>query len=190
MIKIQLTEENILKCNDRCQEMVDYFNEVGVGEYGHNKPKSTMKGLKGEVAFDQWISDKLPDSLIERSYNDFKNRKAPDFKLGQRITEIKSIDKEYWRDLGRMIPPKQLKAYKRKNALVIWACATARKEDNEVWLMGWNNAKDFTSFNSKEVVTICNNVHLYREQDMRSMQSLLEAKKPEEKKQYEKVRLI
>ena len=123
MIKIQLTEENILKCNNRCQEMVDHFNEVGVGEYGHNNPKSTMKGLKGEVAFDQWISDKLPDSLIERSYNDFKNRKAPDFKLGQRITEIKSIDKEYWKDLGRMLPPKQLKAYKRKNALVYWFCS-------------------------------------------------------------------
>jgi inorganic triphosphatase YgiF len=190
MIKIQLTEQNIKKCDDRVNEMVDHYNKVGIGSYGHNKPSSVLKGLRAEVAFDQWISDKLPDSLIERPYEDFKNRKVPDFKLGQRITEVKSLDKKFWKTLGRMITPDQLPRYKRNNALVVWACSTEREEDHEVWLMGWNNAKDFTSLNTKRIRTICDNIWLYREEDMRAIDTLLISRKTENKKNYERVSLL
>ena len=86
--------------------------------------------------------------------------------------EIKGLRNHQWDGLKRCIPPTQLDKYVKKNAIVVWATCEANQEGSEVKLWGWNWASDVKE---KGVFrkTICDNIWLKEDSDMRSLDSLI-----------------
>ena len=71
-----------------------------------------------------------------------------------------------------MIPPRQLHHYVRDKAIVVWTTATGDSKKRDVHLKGWNYAHEVQS-KGIPIKTICDNIWLEDDADMRSMDSLI-----------------
>jgi len=86
---------------------------------------------------------------------------------------VKSLRPSYWEEFRRMIPPKQLAEYVKKDAIVIWTTATGDCYSGSVCIKGWNYAKEVQE-KGLAVKTVCDNIWLKDDALMRDLTSLFE----------------
>jgi hypothetical protein len=89
------------------------------------------------------------------------------------ISAMKSLQNNQWNRYKRMVPPKQLTKYLEKNAIVVWTTTEGDDQDNCVKIYGWNHASDLED-KGIEVRTICDNIWLPNDSDMRTMDELID----------------
>ena len=85
---------------------------------------------------------------------------------------MKGLRNHQWDNFKRCIPPKQLKSYVRDDAIVVWTTTEGDTKDYKVILQGWNYAKDVDK-NGVYRKTICDNIWLEEDSQMRDMESLI-----------------
>ena len=142
--------------------------------FNRNKVSSNLVGVKSEVATKVWFKQFLPLEIIECNYEKFGDEAkmlVGDLNIGGQSFEIKGLQPYQWDKFKRMIPPRQLHHYVQDKAIVIWTTATGDTKDSKVYLKGWNYASEVRS-KGINVVTICDNVWLENDADMRKMQEL------------------
>jgi hypothetical protein len=181
MVRIKLFPKELQWCQEHAENIVEYYGgngTTGSGSYNHNKISSNMVGVKSEVAMKVWLKRSFNEKDIECNFEDFTNKKLKgDLNLFGQSLEVKGLRPYQWEQFKRMIPPRQLNAYVRDNAIVIWTTAEGNMKGRGVHLKGWNYAhevKDKGVF----VKTICDNIWLEDDDDMRTMDSLVEVLKP------------
>lgn len=169
---IALSHAQIEWSKKHAQLCVDHFNKIGVGRYNHNKVDSNIIGTKCEVAFVDWLSP-IENTVIKKCFETVGGHDTADVKLtiGNTIHnfEVKGLQEHQWRQYKRMVPPNQLRKYVENKAIVIWATTTLMSRD--VILQGWNYATDIRE-KGKQIRTICDNIWLEHDSDMRDMESL------------------
>ena len=177
MVKVNLSDTELDWCQGHAEEIVNYyakkFGDKGSGAYNHNKVSSNLVGVKSELATKVWLNRNFDESDIQCNYEDFKNKKlVGDINIHGRSLEIKGLRPNHWNKFKRCVPPNQLNHYVRDDAIVIWTTASGDINNDEIQLKGWNYAheiKDKGIFRR----TICDNIWLEADEDMRNMESLL-----------------
>lgn len=176
MIEVSLSDKQLKWCRDHAQKIVDHYggnNTLGSGSYNHNKISSNLVGVKSEVATTVWLKRHIDNRGITPNFVDFKNKKLKgDLDIAGRCIEIKGLRPHQWDDFKRCIPPKQLKSYVRDDAIVVWTTTAGDTKDFKVTLQGWNYAKDVDD-NGVYRKTICDNIWLEEDSQMRDMESLI-----------------
>ena len=132
-----------------------------------------MVGVKSEVATKVWLKRYFALEDIQCNYEEFTNKKLKgDLNLYEQSLEVKGLRPEQWEKFKRCIPPRQLDAYVRDNAIVIWTTAAGDMKDAKVELKGWNYAHEVKE---KGIFrrTICDNIWLKEDEDMRAMDTLV-----------------
>ena len=174
---ILLTKKDLEWCQKHAENIVEMYGgdgSQGSGTYSHNKISSNMVGVKCELGMAIFLEKYFNNKDIKRNYEQFKNKKLKgDIGLNGYILEIKGLRHHQWDKFKRCIPPHQLKHYVSEQAIVIWATASGDKQNPNVKIQGWNYAKDV---NNKGVFrqTICANIWLESDNDMRDMEELIE----------------
>lgn len=166
-----LTESNLKKANILAQKSFDKWDKIsknGSGTYRHNRIDGCLIGTKCEVAIQQFL---LENNLLAKPT--FFDLDSPhDLIINDRIIESKGLRESHWDKFKRCVPPKQLEKYVRKNAIVIWGTATVDSKDPKVQLRGWNFAKEIKEKGIYRK-TICDNIWLEKDSDMRDMNALV-----------------
>ncbi len=174
---VRLRKNEINWCQKHAEEIVEHYGGNGTkgsGSYAHNKISSNMVGVKCEVGTAIFLKRHFDDEIIQRNYEDFKNKKLKgDIEINGHILEVKGLRPHQWSKFKRCIPPNQLKNYVAENAIVIWATASGDQKNDKVRIYGWNYAADVEE---KGVFrqTICANIWLEEDEDMRDMRELIE----------------
>ena len=180
-VRIKLSSKQLRWCQEHAKKIVDYYGgngTTGSGSYNHNKISSNMVGVKSEVATKVWLTRSFTNEDIVCNFEDFTNKRLTgDLNLFGQSLEVKGLRPHQWDIFKRCIPPRQLNAYVGDNAIVIWTTGEGDMTGREVHLRGWNYAHEVKS---KGVFrrTICDNIWLEDDDDMRSMDSLLKELKP------------
>ena len=106
------------------------------------------------------------------NYKNFEDKDlVGDINVYGQSLEIKGLRPNQWDKFKRMIPPKQLHHYVKDESIVIWTTATGDDNNSKVKLMGWNYAHEVQD-KGKQVQTICENIWLENDGDMRIIQDL------------------
>ena len=177
MVRVKLFPRELKWCQSHAEKIVEYYggnNTTGSGSYNHNNIGSNMVGVKSEVATKVWLKRSFLLSDIKCNFEEFKNKKLKgDLNLFGQSLEVKGLRPHQWEKFKRCIPPRQLDAYVRDKAIVIWTTAEADTKDLKVDLQGWNYAHEVKA---KGIFrrTICDNIWLKEDEDMRSMDTLVE----------------
>ncbi len=175
--EVLLKENDLDWCQKHAETIVNHYGghgSQGSGSYSHNKISSNMVGVKCEVGMANYLLNYFEDNEIKRNYEDFKNKKLKgDIMIKDHILEVKGLRHHQWDKFKRCIPPNQLRHYVSEGAIVIWATATGDKTNPKVKIYGWNYAQDVKD---KGVFrqTICANIWLQADKDMRSLDELIE----------------
>jgi|TARA_B110000285_G_scaffold143229_1_gene160029 hypothetical protein len=182
MVKIHLFSRELAWCQSHAEEIVQYyaekFGDKGSGSYNHNKVSSNLVGVKSELATKFWLKRNFADADIQCNYEDFKNKKlVGDINLHGRSLEIKGLRPNQWNEFKRCVPPKQLDHYVKDDAIVIWTTTSGDIKNKVIHLKGWNYAHEIKE---KGVFrrTICDNIWLEADSDMREMNDLIMVLKP------------
>jgi len=177
MYKWGLSSWDLKKAVKLAKESVEYydkrFGKGGSGNYKHNRLEGCLVGTKCEYATFGWLRWKLKGSG-RKITADFENLTShTDVMCDDQKIEVKGLRNHQWDPFKRCIPPQQLDKYVKKNAIVIWATCEADEDTAEVKLWGWNWASDVKE---KGVFrkTICDNIWLKDDKDMRTMDSLID----------------
>ena len=176
MVRVKLFPRELQWCQKHSEKIVAHYggnNTTGSGSYNHNKISSNMVGVKSEVATKVWLKRHFSLDDIKCHYEDFTNKKLKgDLNLYDQSLEVKGLRPEQWEKFKRCIPPRQLDAYVRDNAIVIWTTAAGDMKDAKVELKGWNYAHEVKE---KGIFrrTICDNIWLKEDEDMRAMDTLV-----------------
>jgi len=177
MVRVKLFPKELRWCQEHAEKIVEYYGghgTTGSGSYNHNKISSNMVGVKSEVAMKVWLKRSFNEKDIQCNFEEFTNKKLKgDLNIFGQSLEVKGLRPHQWEKFKRMIPPRQLNAYVRDNAIVIWTTAEGNMTGKAVQLKGWNYAhevKDSGVF----VRTICDNIWLEKDSDMREMSELIE----------------
>ena len=174
---IHLRKHELNWCQKHAEDIVNHYGgdgSGGSGSYAHNKISSNMVGVKCEVGTAIFLKKHFDNNIIHRNYEDFKNKKLKgDIEINGHILEVKGLQPHQWDKFKRCIPPNQLKHYVSENAIVIWATAAGNKRNRRVKIYGWNYATDV---DEKGIFrqTICANIWLKDDADMRDMTELIE----------------
>uniref|UniRef100_A0A6C0BNX8 Uncharacterized protein n=1 Tax=viral metagenome TaxID=1070528 RepID=A0A6C0BNX8_9ZZZZ len=173
---IFLSDDELAWCERHARDLVDFYGgekSQGSGTYKHNKVSGNLVGVKGELAVTRWLQGRFKQ--VTSNYTSFTDSsRRGDITCNGHVIEVKSIRPRQWsslRTLRRMVPPRQLEKYVRANAIVVWA--TADPGGRRVQLKGWNRAREIQA-KGKKVKTVCENVWLQHDQDMHTLDSLLE----------------
>lgn len=178
-MKIYLTKDEMERCENHAEAIVAYYDEKWAksgnrNNYNHNKVDSNRIGVRCEVATERWISTFLQPQDYQSNFWDFKSSMGTgDIDVSDNNLEIKGLQFHQWSKFKRMIPPRQLAKYCKHNAIVIWGTSSKTIDDNEVHLKGWNWANEVKE-KGVEVRTICDNIWLEDDQQMRAMSELKE----------------
>jgi len=163
-------------CQAAVEEWEDWEekNKKGIGgRYNHNSMVGCYVSKKSEWAVFGYLRWKLKGTS-RRVYPEFKKKRhESDIKVEEDHIEIKSLQNKQWARYKRMVPPKQLTKYLEKNAIVVWTTTEGDDQDNCVKIYGWNHASDLED-KGIEVTTICDNIWLPNDSDMRSMDELID----------------
>tara|TARA_B100001093_G_scaffold135533_1_gene127999 strand:- start:4481 stop:5026 length:546 start_codon:yes stop_codon:yes gene_type:complete len=177
MIEIELSQEQLDWCEDHAKKIVEKYGgdkTKGSGSYNHNRVDSNLIGVKSEVATVVWLRENLKDVEVSPCFIDFENsRGKPDIAIKDSFIEVKGLRNSHWEKFKRCIPPRQLKQYLNKGAIVIWTTTEADSVTGEVTLKGWNYASDVDKHGEYRR-TICDNIWLKEDSLMRNLESLLE----------------
>lgn len=160
VIKITLSLADLKWCQTHAEESVDQFGgerSMGSGTYRHNKISGNLVGVKGEVALANWLDAQKLNTPVMRNFA--AQAGGCDIFIGERHVEVKGLRPNQWRQYKRMIPPRQLEAYVREKAIVVWTTATGDSTNGLVQLQGWNLATEVKEHGTR-VKTICDNVWL------------------------------
>lgn len=169
-----LSPWDIKRATKLAKKSVEYydkrFGDGGSGNYQHNRLEGCLVGTKCEYGAFGWLRWKVKGKKITADFENLTSH--TDVLCGEQKIEIKGLRNNQWDSFKRCIPPTQLDKYVAKNALVIWATTEANEEGTEVKLWGWNWASDVKD---KGVFrkTICDNIWLKEDSDMRSLDSLI-----------------
>lgn len=144
------------------------YGQKGSGRYQHNQMNGSVIGTKSEYGVYRWLSHYTQKEVQPL----FQKQNPHDLMIGEQIIEVKALKDTQWDSLKRGIPPTQLEKYVKKNALVIWATTTADQSDGAVEIKGWNWASDVKE-KGEYRKTICDNIMLNDDNDMRDIPSLL-----------------
>lgn len=182
MVKIHLFSRELHWCQSHAEEIVQYYaekyGEKGSGSYNHNNVSSNLVGVKSELATKMWLKRNFAEKDIQCNYEDYKNKKlVGDINIHGQSLEIKGLRPNQWNEFKRCVPPKQLDHYVRDNAIVIWTTTSGDTKNKEIRLKGWNYAHEIKE---KGVFrkTICDNIWLEADSDMRNMETLITVLKP------------
>jgi len=182
---IKLTDDELKRCYRHATNIVDYWGgekSRGSGTYNHNRVDGNLVGVKGELGLTRWLQGYFEDRQIKSNYMSFDDSgQRGDISCNGRCLEVKSLRPHHWEEfrasepktLRRMVPPKQLSKYVQSNAIVVWTTATGNIVNSFVSLKGWNYAREIQTKGTK-VRTICDNIWLQNDEDMRDMPSLLD----------------
>jgi len=176
MVKINLFARELRWCQKHAENIVEHYGgdgTTGSGSYNHNKISSNMVGVKSEVATKVWFKRFIAESDIICNYENFKDKsRKGDINIFGHSLEVKGLRPHQWEEFKRCVPPRQLDAYVRDNAIVIWTTATGDTKDSKVYLKGWNYASEIKE---KGIFrrTICDNIWLKNDIDMREMNDLI-----------------
>lgn len=146
-------------------------NPMDGRRYNHNSLAGCYVGRKSEVAVFGLFKKKLPNADVRSEFT--KPGHEADILVDHHLIEVKGLQEKQWKEFKRMIPPKQLKKYAAKDAIVVWTTTEGDKETALVKIRGWNYAKDLVE-KGEEVITICDNIWLKDDKDMRSIKDLLQ----------------
>jgi len=167
-MKITLTNYNLVVEKAKASfEKYAKVSQNGSGRYRHNTIDGVLVGLKCEAATHQFLTSNGIAAILTNSDKQsdilFKNLKI----------EVKGLRVQQWDKFKRCIPPKQLEFYARQKALVVWGVTDVSSSNDEVTLKGWNFAQDLID---KGVFrkTICDNVWLEHDSDMRNLSELID----------------
>ena len=181
---IKLTVKDQKWCYRHATNIVDHWGgekSRGSGTYNHNRVDGNLVGVKGELGVTRWLQDYFEDRQIKSNYMTFDDTgKRGDISCNGQCIEVKSLRPHHWENfrptkpttLRRMVPPNQLEKYVKANAIVVWATATGNIINSFVRLKGWNYAREIQT-KGKKVRTICDNVWLQNDEDMRDMPTLV-----------------
>ena len=188
----KLSHDQIDWCWSHARAIVNLYDghgSKGSGMYSHNKVGSNVVGVKGELAtalfLEEQINDESKSSLnarVIRYYEDIDRNVNHPGDLGLEIKnklclpiEVKGLRYNQWNKFKRMIPPRQLKNYAKKNAIVVWTIAdTQGQNKSEVRIKGWNYAKEVQE-QGVFIKTICDNIWLEDDAAMHPPNTLLDA---------------
>ena len=191
MIKIELTDDEVERCWTHAEEIVAHYAKLhgdgGSGSYGHNRVSSNVIGVKAEVGSAKWLREQLPTTVIIEHFWDFVGGGGHhgdiEVVLGDIFhsnpLEIKAVTDEQWENvhprynlpLKRMVTPGQLHAYTQSKALIVWATTSRDRKGTTVRLRGWNTSDDLVH-DGIPVKTICDNIYLEDDKQMRPMHAL------------------
>jgi hypothetical protein len=176
MIEVSLSDKQLKWCNNHAKQIVaswEKVSKVGSGTYNHNKVSSNLVGVKSEVATAIWLKRNVDNREITCNFIDFKNEDLKgDIDVSGHSVEVKGLRPHQWDEYKRCIPPKQLKSYVGDKAIVVWTTTAGDTKDFKVTLQGWNYAKDVDD-NGVYRKTICDNIWLKEDSQMRDMESLI-----------------
>jgi hypothetical protein len=182
-ILVKLTSEDLKWCLRHSQMIVDHWGgeqSRGSGTYNHNKVDGNMVGVKGELGLTRWLQSEFDEEAIKSNYKTYSdNGHRGDIQIFNQNLEVKGLRPNQWgyfratepRTFRRMVPPTQLEKYVKNNAILVWTVATGNTTNNEVSLKGWNYAYEVKA-KGQNIQTICANVWLKHDKDMRAMESL------------------
>ena len=157
---VELTHQETNQIYERAKQEVEK-HKSNVGDYSHNKTSSTFIGLKAEKAVEFYLSRHFDVSTLKG-----------DLFTNGRTIEVKTVLEKDWKRLGRMIPPHQLTKYTNAKSIVIWAtCDDYDHNNNKVIIKGWNHAQEIHS-KGIPIKTICDNIWLKDENDVKSINSI------------------
>lgn len=166
-VTINLTDSQVEWCREHAQKTKEHHDNTGTGVYSHNRLFGAIVGARCEVAAEVYLT-RIYQSMETNYRGDIEN---PDIELKEKPIEVKGLRGEDWDELKRMVPPKQLEKYVSKGSILLWLTT---EPQNKVIIRGWNFAADVAS-KGEEVKTICDNVWLKDDEDMRSLDTLAAA---------------
>jgi len=181
---ISLTGKELKWCYNHAHSIVDYWGgekSLGSGTYGHNKVDGNLVGVKCELGMTRWLQRYFDDDEIKSNFKSFDDSgKRGDICCHGKIIEVKGLRPWQWSHhrvkepttYRRMVPPTQLKKYVKNNAIVVWVTSTGNTLNKFVEIKGWNYAYEVQN-KGKLVQTICSNMWLKNDKDMRDMKSLV-----------------
>jgi hypothetical protein len=176
MIEVNLSDAQLEWCDKHAKQIVASWkkvSKVGSGTYKRNKVSGNLVGVKSEVATAIWLKRNIDNREITCNFINFKNKSLKgDLDVSGHCIEVKGLRPHQWDEYKRCIPPNQLKSYVEDNAFVIWTTTEANKKDFKVTLKGWNYAKEVDK-NGVYRKTICDNIWLEEDSQMRDMESLI-----------------
>ena len=138
--------------------------------YNHNSLKGCYVGRKSEVAVFGLFKKKIPNEDLRSEFT--KPIHEADILVNDYLIEVKGLQEKQWSKFKRMVPPAQLKKYAAKDAIIVWTTTEGDKETALVKIRGWNYAKDLID-KGEECRTICDNIWLRHDKDMRKVPDLL-----------------
>ena len=176
MVKIKLFPSELEWCQSHAEGIVAHYggnNTQGSGAYNHNRIDSNLVGVKSEKASEVWLKRYIPLEDRKLHYQNYETvYGVGDINIYGQSLEIKGLRPHQWEKFKRMIPPRQLHHYVRDKAIVVWTTATGDSKKRDVHLKGWNYAHEVQS-KGIPIKTICDNIWLEEDADMRSMDSLI-----------------
>ena len=176
MVKIKLSPSELEWCQSHAEGIVAHYggnNTQGSGAYNHNRIDSNLVGVKSEKASEVWLKRYIPLEDMKLHYQNYETvYGVGDINIYGQSLEIKGLRPHQWEKFKRMIPPRQLHHYVRDKAIVVWTTATGDSKKRDVHLKGWNYAHEVQS-KGVPIKTICDNIWLEDDADMRSMDSLI-----------------
>ena len=177
MVKIKLFPSELEWCQSHAEGIVAHYDKKfgakGSGSYYHNRVDSNLVGVKSEKASEVWLKRYIPLEDMELHYQNYETvYGVGDINIYGQSLEIKGLRPHQWDKFKRCIPPRQLHHYVRDKAIVIWTTATGDSKKREVHLKGWNYAHEVQS-KGIPIKTICDNIWLKDDADMRNMDSLI-----------------
>lgn len=173
--EVELSSNEMNWCQKHAEEIVEHYGGHGTkgsGSYSHNKISSNLVGVKCEVGTAKYLNRYFDESEIQRNFEQFKNKKLKgDIQINKHIIEVKGLRHHQWEKFKRCIPPNQLKNYVAEDVIVIWATASGDTKNPKVKIYGWNYATDVEK---KGIFrqTICANIWLESDEDMRTLDEL------------------
>lgn len=174
MIKVLLDRYSLELCKSHALGIVEHyskFSSLGSGSYNHNNVGSNLVGIKSEMATKIWLG-RNGFTNIQCGYEKFTSTPQGDLTVRDWPIEVKGLRPNQWAGYKRCIPPKQLDKYVQRNAVVIWTTTTGDIKSDAVTLHGWNFATD-VHLKGVPRTTICENVWLENDEDMRLMGTLI-----------------
>jgi len=181
---VTLTSKELKWCYRHATNIVDHFggeNSRGSGTYNHNRVDGNLVGVKGELGLTRWLQDYFEPQDIQSNFKSFTDSgKRGDIQCNGKVIEVKGLRPHQWevsphrewKTYRRMVPPHQLQKYVKNDAIVVWITSTGNIINSTVQIKGWNYAHDVLN-RGRNVKTICDNVWLEHDGDMRDMASLI-----------------
>jgi hypothetical protein len=173
VIKVLLDRYRLELCKSHALRTVKHYSNygwLGSGSYNHNNVGSNLVGIKSEMATKIWLGRK-GFTNIQCGYEKLKHS-GGDLTVRDWPIEVKGLRPHQWEGYKRCVPPKQLDKYVRRNAVVVWTTTTGDTRSGAVSLHGWNYATD-VHLKGVPRTTICDNVWLENDEDMRLMGTLI-----------------